>query len=282
MGMAAELDELGLSAADYLDDGADGTDGFEAAAATVVEMTAKKKLAREQLLGFYGLYKQATEGDAPAKPPASAFAVIGAGAAARFKWAAWDSRRGMDANTARQEYVAMLRTHEGTGSGAEDGNADAAETVFGGSGFGGHVFSRPCDSSHGDFGAQACASGRVALHDAVIDGDIAAVRAVLARAAAEAPEQMGAFVDARDDDGASALMLAADRGNSDTLILLLEHGASVDSVDDTGQCDDSAPRLASPTSVSHPLIIMYTSRRTHPITAVLASTPLPFVCDEQV
>lgn len=67
-----------------------------------------KKLSRrppnDQLLALYGLYKQATEGDAAGKRPGLLDPV------GRAKHDAWASRRGMDRAGAMQAYVALVDT----------------------------------------------------------------------------------------------------------------------------------------------------------------------------
>ena len=67
-----------------------------------------KKLSRrpsnDQLLALYGLYKQATEGDATGKRPGM-LDMIG-----RAKYDAWASRRGTDPAGAMQAYVDLVDT----------------------------------------------------------------------------------------------------------------------------------------------------------------------------
>lgn len=53
-------------------------------------------------LQFYGLYKQATEGDVQGTQP---WAVQ---VEARSKWDAWNSRKGMSSDEAKLEYVRLL------------------------------------------------------------------------------------------------------------------------------------------------------------------------------
>jgi diazepam-binding inhibitor (GABA receptor modulating acyl-CoA-binding protein) len=60
------------------------------------------QLSNEVKLGFYGLYKQATEGDVQgAQPWAVQFE-------ARAKWDAWNSRKGMTPDEAKAAYVELL------------------------------------------------------------------------------------------------------------------------------------------------------------------------------
>jgi len=54
------------------------------------------------MLDMYGLFKQATSGDASGKRP-GAFDIRG-----RAKYDAWSSRKGMAAETAMTEYVAYV------------------------------------------------------------------------------------------------------------------------------------------------------------------------------
>ena len=69
---------------------------FEAAAEAVKSL----KLSNDQLLKLYGLYKQATIGDAPKKSTASAFDVKG-----QKKWGAWAAVRGLDKDQAQTQYI---------------------------------------------------------------------------------------------------------------------------------------------------------------------------------
>eukprot|EP01002_Notosolenus_urceolatus_P000066 NODE_10185_length_448_cov_9.741855_g9081_i0.p1 GENE.NODE_10185_length_448_cov_9.741855_g9081_i0~~NODE_10185_length_448_cov_9.741855_g9081_i0.p1 ORF type:complete len:111 (+),score=41.70 NODE_10185_length_448_cov_9.741855_g9081_i0:78-410(+) len=58
--------------------------------------------SNEQKLKFYGLFKQATEGDVQGTQP---WAVQ---FEARAKWDAWNSRKGMSADEAKKLYVEAL------------------------------------------------------------------------------------------------------------------------------------------------------------------------------
>ena len=60
-------------------------------------------LSNDVLLELYGLYKQATVGDATGSRP-GIFDVRG-----RAKWDAWASRKGMTADAARTTYVDLAR-----------------------------------------------------------------------------------------------------------------------------------------------------------------------------
>ena len=65
-----------------------------------------KKLSRrpsnEQLLQLYGLYKQATAGDAAGSRPGM-LDLVG-----RAKWDAWAARKGTSRDEARRRYVSLV------------------------------------------------------------------------------------------------------------------------------------------------------------------------------
>lgn len=61
-------------------------------------------LNNETKLQFYGLYKQATEGDVTAAKP-SVFQME-----ARAKHSAWEANKGMSANEAKQKYVELANS----------------------------------------------------------------------------------------------------------------------------------------------------------------------------
>lgn len=71
-------------------------------ARTAVEARGQDGMSNDTLLKLYGLFKQATCGDAPEGRPG----VLQM--RARAKWDAWDARRGMDANTAKAMYVVAV------------------------------------------------------------------------------------------------------------------------------------------------------------------------------
>jgi diazepam-binding inhibitor (GABA receptor modulator, acyl-CoA-binding protein) len=61
------------------------------------------------LLRLYGLYKQATAGDAPNERPG--FADI----AGRYKHEAWAALKGLARETAKQEYIELVESLKGGG-----------------------------------------------------------------------------------------------------------------------------------------------------------------------
>jgi len=72
-------------------------------AAADSKMLAQKP-DNDTLLQLYSLYKQATEGDAPAESGAGGFDFV-----AKFKHEAWSKLRGMDKEAAMQEYIALVQ-----------------------------------------------------------------------------------------------------------------------------------------------------------------------------
>ena len=78
---------------------------FEAAAARVQRLP--KTPSNDDLLELYALFKQATAGDVSGKRP-GVFDVRG-----RAKFDAWEKRRGMSAERAREAYVGVVARLEG-------------------------------------------------------------------------------------------------------------------------------------------------------------------------
>ena len=77
------------------------TEEFEAAAKAVNALPETPPT--EQMLALYGLYKQASSGDAKGGRP-GLFDPRG-----RAKWDAWAARKGMSAEAARTAYVALAK-----------------------------------------------------------------------------------------------------------------------------------------------------------------------------
>jgi acyl-CoA-binding protein len=79
---------------------------FEAAVAT--SKTLSEKPSNEVLLQLYSLYKQATEGDNTAEPPANPFDFV-----AKAKYQAWEELKGKSADTAMEEYIRLVTKLKG-------------------------------------------------------------------------------------------------------------------------------------------------------------------------
>jgi diazepam-binding inhibitor (GABA receptor modulating acyl-CoA-binding protein) len=80
------------------------SDDFEKAVAWVraLPKDGPIQLGNDAKLQFYGLYKQATEGEVQGGQP---WAVQ---VEARAKWDAWNSRKGMSSEEAKKAYVDLL------------------------------------------------------------------------------------------------------------------------------------------------------------------------------
>jgi len=63
----------------------------------------KEKPSNDTLLKLYGLYKQATEGDVSAGPPANPFDFV-----AKAKYEAWSELKGMQSEQAMSGYVDLV------------------------------------------------------------------------------------------------------------------------------------------------------------------------------
>jgi len=74
---------------------------FEKAAAESKTLAAKP--SNETLLQLYSLYKQATEGDQVSEPPSNPFDFV-----AKAKHEAWAGLKGMSADTAMTDYIALV------------------------------------------------------------------------------------------------------------------------------------------------------------------------------
>jgi len=74
---------------------------FETAVAD--SKTLSEKPSNEILLKLYSLYKQATEGDNTAEPPANPFDFV-----AKAKYQAWEELRGKTSDTAMEEYIQLV------------------------------------------------------------------------------------------------------------------------------------------------------------------------------
>ena len=74
---------------------------FETAVAD--SKTLSEKPSNEILLQLYSLYKQATEGDNTAEPPANPFDFV-----AKAKYQAWEELRGRTSEAAMEEYIQLV------------------------------------------------------------------------------------------------------------------------------------------------------------------------------
>ncbi len=71
--------------------------------AVINSKTITEKPDNETLLRLYSLYKQATEGNAPAEGPSNPFDIVG-----RAKHEAWGALSGTGADDAMQQYIDLV------------------------------------------------------------------------------------------------------------------------------------------------------------------------------
>jgi acyl-CoA-binding protein len=227
-----------------------------------------KRVPDSAKLRCYGLYKQATAGDAPLRTASSGSGSSGVppwwrpwwGAAAS-KWRAWSSVRGTPADRAMELYVEEVRRAApewgDTAAAAAAAARGRGQAPSSRGGPGGAVFSRPQGDDVGDDDHEGEGSATI-LHELAGKGDERAIVAhldALARRAGGGGEAGGAAgaggstdgttpsssaavlaaVNAPDPDGASPLHFAADRGHAHIARLLCRaYGADVRMADADG------------------------------------------------
>jgi len=104
-------------------------DNFDAATTYVGSLAANGDVSESDLLKFYGLYKQATEGPCETAKPAF-FDLKG-----RTKWAAWKRIGNISSEEARTAYIDLLTSLK------PEWNQGASSKKTTGGGAGGGVFS---------------------------------------------------------------------------------------------------------------------------------------------
>ncbi|KAL7421217.1 hypothetical protein Q5752_004102 [Cryptotrichosporon argae] len=197
---------------------------FDAASAWLVGQPAAAGLANETKLELYGLFKVLRTGAATGPRPA----FYAFEARAKYDaWAAASGRYADDGAGARGRYVEIARGVGWDGRGdADEDEVDLERLDEGDEGAG--------SSARGGMGVKVSVmadderrSGQATIHDAVADGDAAAVAALLAAAPASA--------NAVDEFGYTPLHVAADRGHEAIVRLLLAAGADKSCTDEDGQ-----------------------------------------------
>jgi acyl-CoA-binding protein len=104
-------------------------DDFDAATTYVGSLAANGDVSENDLLKFYGFFKQATEG--PCEPPKPAFFDL----KGRTKWAAWKNVGDISPEDARTAYIDLLTTlkpdwNQGASSKKKRGDGGAGGGVF--------------------------------------------------------------------------------------------------------------------------------------------------------
>ena len=170
-------------------------------------------------LRLYGLYKQATAGDAAATAPEAS--VLDP--TAQPKWRSWSKLRGMPRAEAMRLYVAAVDGDASEQGGPEpeiDPEEEAALELMG-SGMGGGVMSMMAreDGDDDDDDDDDAAGGGGALLRAARRGELARCEELL---------HGGEGVDAVDEEGHTALHLACDRGHLEIARSLVQRGAPLE------------------------------------------------------
>ncbi|XP_053660238.1 uncharacterized protein LOC128709272 [Anopheles marshallii] len=165
---------------------------------------------QEQLLQFYGLYKQATVG--PCNIPKPAIYSM----AARAKWYAWDKVKALDPIAAKMEYVRLM--DELAPNWCEKSASDVAWVSV----------SRPKRLSE-----SLPDETNKSLIDRIKEDDLDGVRNMILH------EDSTVSVNVLDHEGLAAIHWAADRGNVDILASLL----TIDGIDINLQGGDGQTAL---------------------------------------
>jgi len=158
------------------------------------------KISDKDKLRLYGLYKQATEGPCSTSKPFFDFK-------GRAKWDAWKAVGDLSAEEAMTQYADILT--EVVPDWEKEAKAKARSM--------GPVVSSLAGGQEQEHELQT-------LHDWVTEGDVEKIAAMLE----------AADVNARDEEGCTALHFAADRGHADVVALLVGHGAEIDAQDVDG------------------------------------------------
>ena len=188
---------------------------FQRAAAAARDASG---LSVSMRLRLYGLYKQATAGDAAATAPEAS--VLDP--TAQPKWRSWSKLRGMPRAEAMRLYVAAVdgdASEQGVPEPEIDPEEEAALELMG-SGMGGGVMSMMArEDGDDDDDDDDDAAGGGALLRAARRGELARCEELL---------HSGEGVDAVDEEGHTALHLACDRGHLEIARSLVQRGAPLE------------------------------------------------------
>ncbi|KAI7854738.1 ankyrin repeat-containing domain protein [Circinella umbellata] len=164
-------------------------------------------LSNDQKLKVYGLFKQATVGDCNVSKP-SLFEFVG-----RAKWDAWNELRGMSMEKAKQIYVETVESFK-VGWSRQEGVyelSDDEDTTVKSTGKPVAVSMMAYDSDTSEDTEDLFGYAR--------QNNLEGVRNTITN--------QKNLLNSQDEDGLTALHHACDRGNVDTVKLLLELGANV-------------------------------------------------------
>lgn len=208
-----------------------------------------KMLSQQQQLNYYGLFKQATLGNAgeymPAPPPS--YDMV-----ASAKYSAWQKRHGMTRLAAMQEYIDVVITYEYTksiiGNDDDDDNyeleGDAVMDVMSMGNKPSTLAAAGSDSFYdcieGDDDGDnngTTTSTKYPLHAAAREGRLEGLQALLSNSNDDdnsAAAAMDVDPNELDPAGQTPLHLAADQGHLECMKVLILHKADIHAVDTEG------------------------------------------------
>lgn len=197
------------------------------------------KLNEEQMLQFYGLYKQGTEGPCD-KPKPSWYQLT-----EKQKWEAWMSNKNLDRESAMTKYISLLDSidpawqnalnmesenswvHHSTMKNNDKEIADSNKTIFDWVKEG-NLSKVECFGKLQEIKTnELCEDGLSLLHWAADRGSLDIVKYLI--------QSLKADINIKDVDGQTPLHYAASCGHSDVVKYLLEKGANANLLDNEQQ-----------------------------------------------
>ncbi|KAG7450619.1 ankyrin [Guyanagaster necrorhizus] len=209
---------------------------FDDAASYLSNASSLASIPSSTRLELYGLFKYVTVGASPGSSRPSIFDMTG-----RAKWDAWNAS-GKKWSTAEQAEARYLELAQSLGW-TEGNQVEASKAE-----------QKPDDDSIWDDDGTAPKSGRglgitvssMVAPVEVVSDDLhgLAVSNQIARLAALLKEELELDLDAQDEYGYTALHLAADRGNTAIVKILLDQGANAALKDSDGFSASELARIA--------------------------------------
>lgn len=200
-------------------------DGMRASFERATELVASGEAGnptQAERLELYGLYSVVRNGKPPVRGPSAYLDPVGFA-----KWTAWTAMSDMSADEARRRYAAAVAALQ-----QKSGGTEAERSSNGGEGYGGEGISFGSKASTGFIiGDRGCDDKSEGKDDDVWSWAAAGDATQVTRCVRWGRTP----VDARDADGLTPLMRAADRDAVDVLDVLLAAGADVSLRDADGQ-----------------------------------------------
>lgn len=196
------------------------------------------KLNEDQMLQFYGLYKQATDGPCN-KPKPSWYQIT-----EKQKWEAWMSRKDLDREAAMEKYLELLNSidpswetdssiksnetwiHHSTMRNDDEEISESSKTIFDWVKEGNLNKIKSINSQDINMN-DLCEDGLSLLHWAADRGNLEIVKYFI--------QNLKADIDIKDVDGQTPLHYAASCGHTDVVKYLLDKGANANLLDNEQQ-----------------------------------------------